>query len=207
MMRQGITMITKFVEENVSEYNYNFPYGECIINASFKRLDNWENTAKTASDMIKEQTLLFRENIKVYLWLKSEPITNPSKLRRFKGIWNNPGLGWLKKEQCLLYSHITGGTEFYSATARIMETQLYFCVDYIRIHKDAFLFVVNDEKDINILDDYLYLNYSDFEKVINFSFNQNFVFFKASGNFDDNKLEIDLFGHRCDIAKLIKTNT
>ncbi len=205
MIAQETTMITNFFEEDISKYNYHFPNGECIISSTFNNYNDWKVTVQNASRMLKEHTKIFNYNRHLFLWVRSDSFYNPTKLRRVKGIWNNTDLKWLTKEQCLLYSHVNCNEEVYSAIARIMDSQLELCIDYLRCNKTAYLFLIDEtHQSINLFDEYLYLNCNNIEDIFEFSFNHHFILIRVTGNFDDRKLEIDFCGHKSDILNILK---
>ncbi|MGN0740466.1 MAG: hypothetical protein ACI4LX_09885 [Treponema sp.] len=196
-------MIISFTEENISEYAYSFPKGECIFDLSIERESCWEDAAKRISTLLKENCGLFK-NGTLYLWLKSESFKNPSRLKKLKGVWNNNELEWLQKKQCLLYSHLNDDEEFYSALATINEVQLGACLDFVRANNASFLFFVPEKIQSDEFDSYLSECYSDLEKVISFFFEKNTIFIRVSGNFDDKELSVDFFGKREMLTNIIQ---
>lgn len=200
-------MIINFKKEDIHEYKYHFPEDECIVNISVKKTESWEKSLSAVSSFLKTNVGLFEKGGNVFLWVKTENYTCPSQLKRKKNIWNDSRLWWLAKEQCILFSHTNEEAEMYSAIAKIDANQLDYCLNYIRISNSAFLFATS-RKDVNWNDIDFFLSsfYFDFEKVINFFYNQNFLFIRAFGNFDDQNLSVDFFGKEEIISTLFPTS-
>lgn len=199
-------MIFTFAEEDVSEYVYRFPKDECIFDVSIKRNNSWEEAIEQTATLLKEKCALFKNGI-LYLWLRSESRRNLSKSERLKGIWNNEKLKWLSKEQCRLFSHSDGVGEFCSALAKIEESQLMPCLDFVRTNGAAFLFFTAEKMQPDALDSYLCEHGADLEKTVSFFFEKNMIFLRVSGNFDDRELCVDFFGRRELLANMFPQGT
>ena len=141
-------MIINFGKEDIHEYKYNFPEGECIANVTVQKSETWEKSIRKTASLLKDSLGLFRKIENVFLWTKTEIYSSPSKLKQKKHIWNSQRLSWLVKEQCILFTHTNEKGEMYSAIAQIDAKQLDCCLNYIRTHNDSFLFAA-DKKNIN----------------------------------------------------------
>ena len=208
MTRQAIAMIINFGKEDIHEYKYNFPEGECIANVTVQKSETWEKSIRKTASLLKDSLGLFRKIENVFLWTKTEIYSSPSKLKQKKHIWNSQRLSWLVKEQCILFTHTNEKGEMYSAIAQIDTKQLDCCLNYIRTHNDSFLFAA-DKKNINWndIDYFLSCFYFDFEKVVDFLYNQGFLFIRIFGNFDDQNLSVDFLGKEEMISNFFRGNS
>ena len=80
-------MIINFGKEDIHEYKYNFPEGECIANVTVQKSETWEKTIRKTASLLKDSLGLFRKIENVFLWTKTEIYSSPSKLKQKKHIF------------------------------------------------------------------------------------------------------------------------
>ena len=70
------------------------------------------------------------------------------------------------------------------------------------LENDSFLFVSKKNICYRAFDDYISANYLDISKILSFFYENDFIYIKPFGKFDDIELVVSFFGSKAMIADL-----
>ena len=128
MIRKEITMTINnqlsIISENNHEYSANYDGNVSITSYSFDRNnENWETSIDYFSEILFMKLAEEFPSKRVYFWVKNIFCNVPSKIEKYKGIYNDKELLFLKTmANCNIFNHVTSEPYGFSALVEVKDS-------------------------------------------------------------------------------------
>jgi hypothetical protein len=205
----GIMIISKFKLSYVSPLSFaiDIPENINILELSVDRKGTWEYSVKTICNILEKINIFSSFGFTIYLWRKKSFINLPI-MQMKQGLWHEREIKFDIGDNSYTADHKINDSNFTSGLAKINTTGLFSVLNFTRydntslLENDSFLFVGKKTICYRAFDDYISANYLDISKILSFFYENDFIYIKPFGKFDDIELVVSFFGSKAMIADL-----